>query len=134
MAKEKINPATLFRSLDHGFSQGVLASGRRTLYVAGQVAWDADRTLIGGSDLGAQARQAFKNLGAVLNAAGATPSDVVSLRIHVVNYKPSDAAAISQAFRELFASGEAPATTWLGVAALADPGFLIEIEAVAVID
>jgi enamine deaminase RidA (YjgF/YER057c/UK114 family) len=134
MTKQQINPPSVFRSLDHGFPQAVATSGKRTLYVSGQTAWDARRQLVGGSDLGAQARQAFQNLRAVLEAAGATLSDVVSLRIYVVNYKPENAEEIGSAFREFFASAAAPATTWVGVAALADPDFLIEVEAVAVCD
>jgi enamine deaminase RidA (YjgF/YER057c/UK114 family) len=70
----------------------------------------------------------------VLEAAGAASSDVVSLRIYVVDYEPADAAAVGAAYREFFQPSDAPATTWVGVAALADPGFLIEIEAVAVVD
>jgi enamine deaminase RidA (YjgF/YER057c/UK114 family) len=69
-----------------------------------------------------------------LAAAGAVPSDVVSLRIYVVNYKPADAEAVGSAYRAFFASAGAPATTWIGVAALADPGFLIEVEAIAVLE
>ncbi len=130
MSKQQINPATVFRSLDHGFSQAVCATGNRTLYVSGQVAWDADRNLVGGPDLKAQARQAFRNLRAVLDSAGAAPSDVVSLRIYIVNYKPADAEAVGSAYRGFFASEGTPATTWLGVSVLADPGFLIEIEAI----
>jgi enamine deaminase RidA (YjgF/YER057c/UK114 family) len=134
MSREQINPDTVFRSLDHGFSQGVCASGKRTLYVSGQVAWDAERNLVGGEDLAAQARQAFRNLRVVLDAAGAEPSDVVSLRVYIVNYKAADAEAVGTAYRETFTSEAAPATTWLGVSSLADPAFLIEVEAVAVFD
>lgn len=133
MTKEWINPASVFRSLDHGFSQAVVASGRRTLYVSGQIAWDAQKQLVGGGDLEKQARQAFANLEAVVRSARGTLADVVSLRIYVVDYRPEKAAAVGSAFRRAF--GEArPAATWIGVAALADPGFLIEVEATAVLD
>jgi enamine deaminase RidA (YjgF/YER057c/UK114 family) len=134
MTNQQINPPSVFRSLDHGFPQAVVTNGRRALYVSGQTAWDADRQLVGGSDVGAQARQAFRNLRAVVEASGATLSDVVSLRIYVVNYKAQNADAVGTAFREFFSGEGAPATTWVGVAALADPGFLIEVEATAVFD
>ena len=55
MTKQHINPPSVFRSLDFGFPQGVATTGRRTLYVSGQTAWDADRRLVGGSDLAAAA-------------------------------------------------------------------------------
>ncbi len=134
MTKRQINPPSVFRSLDHGFPQAVVTSGRRALYVSGQTAWDADRQLVGGPDLGAQARQAFRNVRTVVEACGATLSDVVSLRIYVVNYKPEHAHVVGSAFREFFSGEVAPATTWIGVAALADAGFLIEVEATAVFD
>jgi len=134
MPKQAVNPPTVFPSSDHGFPQAVSAAGRRTLYVSGQTAWDAQRRLVGGADLAAQARQAFANLRAVVEAGGGALSDVVSLRIYVVDYEPAKGAAVGGAFREAFSGGPGPATTWVGVAALADPGFLIEVEATAVLD
>ena len=134
MTKERINPPSVFRSLDHGFSQGVAASGRTTLYVSGQTAWDANKQLVGGSDLRAQTRQALLNLRNVVEASGGTLGDVVSLRMYVVAYEAHMAAAIAGAFREFFPGDAPPASTWVGVTTLADPGFLIEVEASAVID
>ena len=134
MTKEYINPASLFRSLDHGFSQAVAATGKRTLYVSGQTAWDANKRLVGGNDLAAQARQAFANLRTVLEASGGNLADVVSLRIYIVDYRPEKAGAVGGALCDCFAGPEKPAATWIGVASLADPGFLIEIEATAVLD
>jgi enamine deaminase RidA (YjgF/YER057c/UK114 family) len=134
VAKEYVNPDALFRSFDHGFSQGVAASGKRTLYLSGQTAWDAARKLVGGSNLAAQARQAFRNVRLAVEAGGGTMADVVSLRIYVVNYRPEHAEAVGSALRESFPGPGRPATTWIGIASLADPGFLIEIEAIAVID
>jgi enamine deaminase RidA (YjgF/YER057c/UK114 family) len=134
MTKEYINPASLFRSLDHGFSQAVAASGARTLYVSGQTAWDAGRQLVGGMDLAAQARQAFRNVRSAVEAAGGTLADVVTLRIYIVDYRPEKAEAVGFALREAFAGPAKPAATWIGVASLADPGFLIEVEATAVLE
>lgn len=134
MGKHYINPGTLFRSVEHGFSQAVAASGRRTLYVSGQTAWDADKQLVGGADLAAQARQAFRNLRTVIEASGGALDDVVSLRLYIVDYGPEKATAVGNALREMFTGPAKPAATWIGVASLADPGFLIEIEAIAVLD
>jgi enamine deaminase RidA (YjgF/YER057c/UK114 family) len=94
VATSPVNPPLVFRSLDHGFSQAVVASGRRTLYVSGQVAWDAHKRVIGGADLDAQARQAFVNLRTVVEAAGATLADVAIVRIYVVDYRPEKAAGV----------------------------------------
>jgi enamine deaminase RidA (YjgF/YER057c/UK114 family) len=134
MPKAHINPCSLFRSDDLGFSQAVVASGTRTVYVSGQTAWDADRRIVGGNDLAEQARQAFRNVATAVTEAGGTIGDVVSLRIYVVGYRPEMAKGIGTALREAFLGLNKPATTWIGVAALADPAFLIEIEAIAVLN
>jgi len=112
----------------------VAASGRRTLYVSGQVAWDSERQLIGGGSLEAQATQAFKNLTAIVEAAGGTLADVVSVRIYIVDYRPEKAVAVGGVFRRYFSNTAPPAATWVGVGALADPAFLLEVEATAVLD
>jgi len=104
------------------------------LYVSGQTAWDAKKQLVGGTDLADQARQAFRNVQTVVEASGGTISDVVSLRIYVVDYGPEKAEAVGNALRESFSGPAKPAATWIGVVSLADPGFLIEIEATAVLE
>ena len=104
-----------------------------TIHVSGQVAWNAERKLIGGNDLGEQAQQALRNLRTALEAAGATPRDVVFVRVFVVNYRQEHAAVLSPLLEQFFAGGPPPGSTWLGVQSLASPGFLIEIEATAVI-
>jgi enamine deaminase RidA (YjgF/YER057c/UK114 family) len=134
VTKLAVNPPSVFQSLEHGFSQAVVASGSRTLYVSGQTAWASGKRLVGGADLEEQARQAFTNLRAVVEAAGGRLADVVSVRIYIVDYRPEKAASIVRPFREFFSAEVKPACTWVGVAALADPGFLIEVEATAVLD
>ncbi len=134
MPKQHLNPETLFPSLPIGFSQVVVAEGGKTVYLSGQTAWDANKQIVGGNDLGAQTRQALRNVQLGLAAAGGTVADVVSLRLYVVNPQPGDMNAVGEALREFFSDDSPPASTWLGVASLALPEFLIEIEAVAVID
>jgi enamine deaminase RidA (YjgF/YER057c/UK114 family) len=102
MPKEYINPPSLFRSQDNGFSQEVAASGTRTLYVSGQTAWDANRQLVDGTDLANQARQAFRNVQTVVEASEGTINDVVSLRIYIVDYGQEKAEAVGNALRESF--------------------------------
>src|SRR5262245_20536457 len=134
MTKERINPPSLFPSLQHGFSQIVTAQGGKTVYVSGQTAWDANKQIIGGTNLGEQARQALRNVRTAVETVDGTMADVASLRIYVVNYKPEDAEAIGEALREFFPADARPASTWLGVTSLAVRGFLIEIEAIAVVE
>ncbi len=134
MPKQYLNPETLFPSLPIGFSQAVVAEGGKTAYLSGQTAWDADKQIVGGNDLGKQTRQALRNMQLAVEAAGGTLADVVSLRLYVVNTKPGDMNPVGVALREFFSADKPPASTWLGVMSLARPEFLIEIEAIAVIE
>jgi enamine deaminase RidA (YjgF/YER057c/UK114 family) len=119
--------------INPGFSQVVAASGTRTIYTAGQVSIDAQGKLVGAGDLAAQTAQAMRNVGLALTAVGAGFADVVKITTYVVNYQPEHRAIIGQARAPFFAGGPPPASTLLGVAALALPEWLIEIEAIAVI-
>jgi enamine deaminase RidA (YjgF/YER057c/UK114 family) len=134
MSKEFLNPDSLFSSLPHGFSQLVTATGGKSVFISGQTAWDAQKQLIGGADLAQQTRQALRNILAAVKAAGGTLTDVVALRLYIVNYQGEQASVIGDALREFFPEESRPASTWIGVSALAVKDFLIEIEATAVIE
>ena len=115
-----------------GFSQVVVASGTRTIYTAGQVSIDENGALVGAGDLAAQAEQAMRNVGLALAAADATFAHIVKITTYVVNYKPEHRAVIGKARSPFFAGRTPPASTLVGVAALALPEWLVEIEAIAV--
>lgn len=134
MRKETISPPKLFDSLQYGFSQVVTTSGGRTVYLSGQVAWDAKQQIVGPGDLRLQTLKALENVRTAMQAAGGQLSDVVSLRIYIVEEALDESRHISQALRDTFPADQAPATTWIGVRALANPEFLIEIEAIGVIE
>jgi enamine deaminase RidA (YjgF/YER057c/UK114 family) len=129
----RINPASLYNSVQYGFSHATLQENGRTLHLAGQVAWDPTGVLVGGTDLGAQTRQALANLRAVLAAVSAEPSDIVRLRTYVVNHSPDKLAIVLPEIGAFFGGALPPPNTFLGVAALALPDFLVEIEATAAI-
>ena len=116
------------------FSQVVAATGTRTIYTAGQVSINERGELVGASDLAAQTEQVMRNVGLALAAAGADFGDVVKITTYVVNYKPEHRAVVGKARAPFFAGGTPPASTLIGVAALALPEWLVEIEAVAVVD
>jgi enamine deaminase RidA (YjgF/YER057c/UK114 family) len=134
MPKEYVNPKDLFPSLPHGFSQVVVATGRTMVFISGQTAWDVRKNIVGGDSVLEQARQALRNLETAIEATGGTLTDIVALRIYIVNYQAESATAVRTALREFFSSENPPASTWIGVSALAVPEFLIEIEATAVLD
>lgn len=116
------------------FSQVVAAKGARTIYVSGQVAIDQNGKTVGGGDLAAQTEQVMRNLGLALEAAGAGFKDVVKIVTYVVDYKPEHRATIGQVRSQFLSKSNPPASTLLGISALASPEWLIEIEAVAVTD
>jgi 2-iminobutanoate/2-iminopropanoate deaminase len=134
MPKDYINPDSLFPSLSYGFSQVVVASGKKMVFISGQTAWDAGKNLVGGDSVLEQARQALRNLETAIAAAGGTLKDIVALRIYIVDYQAESGTAVGTALREFFSPQKPPASTWIGVSALAVPEFLIEIEATAVLD
>jgi enamine deaminase RidA (YjgF/YER057c/UK114 family) len=109
----------------HGWRVG------NTVYVAGQLAGDSSGELVGPNDIRAQARQAFANIGRVLEAGGASLRDVVKLTVFITDMRLRE--GYHEARQEFYAS-DPPASTLVQVVALAVPGALIEIEAVAVVD
>lgn len=130
--KQYIQPSDTFDASRFGFTQVVTTPPGKLVFVSGQVGLDRDLKLVGRDDVGAQAEQALANLRASLAAAGATPADVTMMRTYVVDYRPELSAAIDPHFAR-FHAGRPPASTRVGVQALAAPGLLIEIEAVAVV-
>ncbi|MBI2766656.1 MAG: RidA family protein [Chloroflexi bacterium] len=125
-------PATPGLHPARGYSHvAVTPPGARTIYIAGQIALDANDNLVGEGDLAAQLRQALANLQLALGAAGATLADVVKLNTYVVALEPSHRAIIRDVRAEFFGQGPYPASTLVGVTALALPGLMVEVEAIA---
>jgi len=131
MTLECINPEDLATPLT--YTQVVVATGSRLVFVAGQEPEDAQGNLVGPGDLAVQARQVFANLGRALAAGGARPEQVTKITIFVVQYRPEHLPEIEQGRVALFGDHK-PADTVVGVQALARPGYLIEVEAIAVVD
>jgi 2-iminobutanoate/2-iminopropanoate deaminase len=109
----------------HGWRVG------NSVYVAGQLALDKAGKLVGPNDIGAQTRQIFENMKRVLEGGGATLRHVVKITVFVTDIRYREGYG---EVRQQFFPADPPASTLVQVAALAIPGALIEIEAVAVID
>jgi enamine deaminase RidA (YjgF/YER057c/UK114 family) len=131
MEKRFVNPSTLHRP--RGYTHAVAVDGGRLVFIAGQVAFDKEGNLVGKGDLRAQTEKALDNLVVALAAAGATPADVVKVNTYVVNYRPADYPIIREARARIFDGQNPPASTLIGVQALAIEELLIEIEAIAVV-
>ncbi|MFI5614160.1 RidA family protein [Amycolatopsis sp. NPDC051903] len=134
MTVDRINPETLPRPVMDLYSQVAVGSpGARLVTIAGQLALDRDGELVGAGDYAAQAEQAFRNLQEALKAAGCTPADLVKYTIHVVDSSPDVIEPVFEAAQRVFGD-EFPLVpaTWLGVASLGLPEWLIEVDALAV--
>ncbi len=118
-----------------GYSNGILApAGARTLYIAGQIAWDKDQRLVGGANFALQFRQALSNVAAVMAQAGGPESRLVRVTVYVSDKRAYLAATreIGAAWREIIGPWY-PAMSLVEVAALLEDGALVEIEGTAVV-
>jgi enamine deaminase RidA (YjgF/YER057c/UK114 family) len=131
VALELINPDDLPTPV--AYTHVVVATGVRLVFVAGQEPEDERGNLVGAGDLAAQAQQVFANVGRALAAGGARPDQVTKITIFVVGYRREQLPVIDDARAALFGDHK-PADTLVGVQALSRPEFLIEVEAVAVVD
>lgn len=131
MEKKLVNPPGVFKPW--GYHHAVTVEGpTRLVFISGQVARDYDGQLIKG-DLAAQARQANRNLMAVLAGAGATAADVVKLTTFVVHLRPENRKTVLDIRDEFFGRESLPASSLIGVEALAEAEMLVEIEAIAAV-
>ena len=132
MTLEHLSPAGLAPS-PPSYSHVVVATGARTIYVAGQVAVDADGALVADGDRLGQLERSLANVETALTAASAGLADVVRLTIYVVEWDPALRPGLIERLHQTF--GDRPPTnTLVGVQALALPDFLVEVDAVAVTD
>ncbi|WP_406297436.1 RidA family protein [Embleya sp. NBC_00888] len=119
------------------YRQVSIATGSKLVFIAGQVAWDADGVTAAPGDLAAQVEQCYLNVATALAGAGATFDDVAKLTVYVVDWTPDKMPlfldGLSRAAVKLGVTPVPPGTL-LGVAALDVPEHLVEVEAIAVID
>jgi enamine deaminase RidA (YjgF/YER057c/UK114 family) len=128
---QHLNPDTLHKN--PAFTQAIVVSGPvKTIYIGGQNAVDADGNIVGEGDLAAQVEQTFKNLQAALAAADAGLEHIIKWTIYVV--QGQDVRTGLGVFQKVWGVRPNPPTiSVLFVAGLANPSFLCEIDAVAVV-
>jgi enamine deaminase RidA (YjgF/YER057c/UK114 family) len=134
MPVELMNPEGLPKP--EVYRQLSIATGSRTVYLAGQVARDAEGNPVGPGDLAAQVEQAYVNIATALSAVGGSFDDVAKLTIYVVDWSGDKTAALGEGVGRAAARlGVDPTKpiTLIGVAALAEPDLLVEVEATAVL-
>ena len=133
--REKIQPQGIHVRMVDGqarYTQVVTVSGTgKMIFVAGQLARDAQGNCVGKGDMRAQIQQVGENIKTCLEAAGATLADIVKTNTYVTSFdefqKHSD-------MRLRYFGPASPTSTTVEVRRLAHPDFMIEVEAIAVID
>jgi len=131
MTLECINPPDL--PTPATYTQVVVASGTKLIFVSGQEPEDVHGKLIGRGDFAVQARQVFANLSRALAAAGALPKHVAKITIYVVDYQRDYHLPIIEEARMTLFGDHKAADVVVGIATLS-PDYLIEVDAVAVVD
>jgi enamine deaminase RidA (YjgF/YER057c/UK114 family) len=116
-----------------GYANGIVVPpGARLVFVAGQIAWDADQVLVGRGDFAAQFRQALANVLAVVDAAGGEPAQLASVTVFVKDKQAylASTPALGAIWRELVGR-HYPAMALVQVADLLEKDALVEIQAIA---
>lgn len=133
MNKEIINPTSL--PAPRGFNHGLLTTGGRLLFLAGQDASDGDGRIVAAGDILGQCQQVLLNLHAVVHEAGGQMADIVKLNVYVTSREAylAQLKPLGKLFRDYF-GGYYPAMALFEVTGLFQPDALIEMEGFAVLD
>lgn len=126
MTREIIQPKSVHSTEGVGYSH--VARVGDTVYIAGQVALNRFGILVGEDDIEAQAQQAFENLQSILNELGGSLNDIAKMTTYLTDRSQLDAF---RRVRNRYLSDPFPPNTLLFISGLAQPKYLIEIEAVA---
>ncbi|WP_320776547.1 RidA family protein [Streptomyces sp. CRN 30] len=133
MPRTTVQPSQLSRSLPWGFSQVTTSPPGTIVNIAGQVPWDADGAMQArGRE--AQLRQVLENVITAVEAAGGTADDIQIIRLYMPGFvSGTEADVVATVLRDVFGTTQLPASSWIRVEALAQPEYLVEAEAMAVI-
>ena len=124
-----INSPHVYQTGNFGFSQAVVFN--RLIFGSGQVGWDKQLNLPHTNDFAQQFGQTLRNITQILNEGESNWQDVILLRFYIVDLDPEKREHIGKFLKETYSEQYAPATTMIGVAALARKELLIEIEFIA---
>lgn len=128
------NPETMAKPTA-GYSQVGEVEGGKIVYIAGQVAMDKAGNLVGKDDFRAQVQQVFENLNAAVKAAGGDFHSVIKLNYFCAESVDPAQIAVVREIRDKFVdTAHPPTSTFVVVKRLVRPEWLIEVEAVAVVE
>ena len=130
MNNQYLNPAGI--APPTGYTHVVTTDAKKTVYISGQIGVNPQGQVQEG--LAAQTTQVFENLKIALASVGATFDNVLKVTYLIVNFTPADRTVVREIRAGYFNPAHPPASTLIGVQALALPELLIEIEAIAALD
>ena len=136
MAITLVNPEGLLKV--DSYRQVSIATGSKLVFIAGQVAWDADGRTVGVGDFVAQVEQCYLNVATALAGVGASFDDVAKLTVYVVDWTrdkmPLFEEGVARAAAKLGVDVSKAPGSLIGISAAFDPDLLVEVEATAVMD
>jgi reactive intermediate/imine deaminase len=131
MVKKVLNPDTVAKPIKPTFSQATMATGRAFLFISGQVSVDKHGNTVGKGDIRMQTRQVLENIKAIVEAAGGTMDNIVKVTVYLTDMKHFE--EVHEVRAEYFKESP-PASTMVEVSRLVSPEWLIEIDAIAVLE
>ena len=127
MKRTAYQPPNVFVPAGKSYSHGIIVEAGRTLYVAGQTSRDKQGNIVCKGDAAGQTRQTLENMKRVIEGAGGRMEDVAKTTVFITDIKNREAVG---RVRQEFFKGDPPANTLVVISSLADPAFLVEIEAI----
>ena len=127
MKRTAYQPPDVFVPAGKSYSHGIIVEAGKTLYVAGQTSRNAQGNVVCKGDAAGQTRQVLENMKNVIEGAGGRMEDVAKTTVYITDIKHREAVG---RVRQEFFKGDPPANTLLVISGLADPAFLVEIEAI----
>jgi enamine deaminase RidA (YjgF/YER057c/UK114 family) len=123
-------PKGVFDTTPMGFPQVLIAAPGKLLF-ANSVSLDENMTLVGENDFEAQMRFALHNLNVILESAGATPGEILQMRVNVVGMTDTSRIAVIKTLNEFYGDYPRGSNALIGIDRLARPQLLVEIEIIA---
>jgi len=127
MERITLQPKEVFEPRGRTYSHGVIIEAGKTLYVAGQTPRDVEGNIVCKGDPAGQTRQVLDNMKKVINSAGGQMGDIAKTTVYITDF--ANREAIGRVRKEYF-DNDPPANTLVVISSLADPEFLVEIEAI----
>lgn len=128
--REVMNPKNIHEPI--GYTHVTIPKGKKVIFLSGQVAWDKDFHVVVEGDLEKQTEMVYQNISHALDEIGATWDHIAKTTVYTT--MPTEYEIIGSVTKKFFGEIAPPSQTIVGVTGLALEEFLIEIEAIVVVD